>query len=376
MEHQSHPLLSPVPGTERRIDSFHFGPADAERSLYVQASLHADELPGMLVAWKLKQRFEALEAEGRLRARVTLVPVANPNGLDQQLMDTPLGRYDFESVGNFNRRFVDVFETISAGLEADADTALSDEAKANCGEIRRRFRQALEAITPRSAFESTHLVLQRLACEADYVLDLHCDFNAVEHLYTTPAAWPTFEPFARYFGSKASLLATDSGGASFDECFTLVWERLREQFGDRYPIPYGSESITVELRGQQDVYHPLADRDAQAIIDWMTHAGLIEGQAPALPALPYPATPLEAMDFVHAPIGGLLVFAVEPGTLVDAGDLIAEVIDPLADHVAEVRAPQAGMLYSRSQRRMATAGMIVADIAGHRSHRSGYLLAP
>ena len=50
MEHQKHPLISPVPGTERYIDSFHFGPADAERHLYVQGALHADELPGMLVA--------------------------------------------------------------------------------------------------------------------------------------------------------------------------------------------------------------------------------------------------------------------------------------------------------------------------------------
>ncbi|KAA0019700.1 succinylglutamate desuccinylase/aspartoacylase family protein [Salinicola corii] len=376
MEHRKHPLTSPVPGTERQIDSFHYGPADAERHLYIQGALHADELPGMLVAWTLKQRLAELEAQGQLACRVTLVPVANPVGLDQQLMDTPLGRYDFESLTNFNRRYANVADEIADGLDA----ALNDDIAHNRDVIRDRFEAALDAALgktgPTTTLESMRLTLQRLACRADFVLDLHCDFDAVEHLYTTPAAWPVFEPLARYFGAKANMLATDSGGQSFDECFTLVWERLQQTFGDRFPLDYGCQSVTLELRGQRDVDHDLAAHDAQAIIDWLRHLGLVAGEAPPLPGLPYPATELAAMDFLHAPIGGLLVFHATPGMTVEAGQLIAEIIDPISDRVEPVRAPQAGMFYARSQRRMATAGMIVADIAGHRSHRSGYLLAP
>ena len=63
--HQIHPLLAPVPGTERHIHSFHYGPAHPRGKIYIQASLHADELPGMLVAWHLKQRLAELEAAGR-----------------------------------------------------------------------------------------------------------------------------------------------------------------------------------------------------------------------------------------------------------------------------------------------------------------------
>lgn len=372
MEHQKHPLISPVPGTERHIDSFHFGPSDAERHIYIQGALHADELPGMLVAWTLKQRLLELENLGRLACRVTVVPVANPIGLDQQLMDTPLGRYDFESLNNFNRHYTSVTDNVAEGLEQ----VLSSDVAHNREVIRDRFAAALDSLTPATALESLRLTLQRLACRADFVLDLHCDFDAVEHLYTTPAAWPAFEPLARYFGSKASMLATDSGGQSFDECFTLVWETLRQQFGERFPIDYGCQSITLELRGQQSVDHDLAGRDAQAILDWLTHLGLVVGEAPTLPELPYPPTELAAMDFLYAPIGGLLVFHLEPGVEVEAGQLIAEIIDPINDRVESVHAPQSGMFYARSQRRMATAGMIVADIAGHQSHRSGYLLAP
>ncbi|GHC32670.1 hypothetical protein GCM10010082_28960 [Kushneria pakistanensis] len=372
MEHRIHELMSAVPGTVSQLHSFHYGPPDSERSVYIQSSLHADELPGMLVAFKLKQRLAELEAAGLLNARVCIVPIANPIGLTQQLMDVPLGRYELETLKNFNRHYADMTAAIAEGLE----TALGDSETDNIDIIRTRFLTALEDRTPANALESLQLTLQRLACQADYVLDLHCDFNAVEHLYTTPAAWPTFEPLARYFGSRASMLATDSGGQSFDECFTLVWEQLRERLGERFPIGYGTQSITLELRGQDDVDHDLADHDSSAIIHWMMQLGLVQGEAPALPALPFPPTPLAAMEFLVAPEGGLLVFHARPGEQVVSGQLIAEVIDPIHDVVHDVRATQDGMIYARSQRRMATAGMIVADLAGHDSRRSGYLLAP
>ena len=51
-----HQLLTAVPGTSRQIHSFHYGPAHATGKVYLQASLHADELPGMLVLWHLKQQ--------------------------------------------------------------------------------------------------------------------------------------------------------------------------------------------------------------------------------------------------------------------------------------------------------------------------------
>ena len=75
--HQIHPLLAPVPGTERFIHSFHYGPAQPQGKVYIQASLHADELPGMLVAWHLKQRLAELQTAGRLRSEIVIVPVAS-----------------------------------------------------------------------------------------------------------------------------------------------------------------------------------------------------------------------------------------------------------------------------------------------------------
>jgi predicted deacylase len=373
MEHRTHELLAPLPGTARQIHSFHFAPeAGAAGKIYIQSSLHADELPGMLVAWHLKQRLTELEAEGRLRREIVLVPVANPVGLEQVLMDTPLGRYQLESGQNFNRWFVDLSEAVGDAVEAQ----LNADPVHNAALIRAELLAALGREVPRTQLQSMRLTLQRLACDAEMVLDLHCDFEAVEHLYTTPEAWPQVEPLSRYLGVHASLLATDSGGQSFDECFTLVWWKLQQRFGERFAIPQGSFSVTVELRGQSQVTHPLAITDCKAILDYLSHYGAIDGAVDPLPELLQPATPLAAVEPVSTPAGGLLVFLAVPGDYLEADSLIAEVIDPITDQVTAVRNTQPGLMYARSLRRMATAGMVVAHVAGREAYRSGYLLSP
>ena len=370
--HQIHSLLAPVPGTERHIHSFHYGPSQPRGKIYIQASLHADELPGMLVAWHLKQRLAELEAAGRLRSEIVLVPVANPAGLDQVLMDIPLGRYELQSGQNFNRNFLDLSEQIGDELEGQ----LSNDPAFNLKLIRRHVRKVLAAQVPSTQLHSQRLILQTLACDADVVLDLHCDYEAVPHLYTTPEAWLQVEPLARYLGAQASLLATDSGGLSFDECFTLLWWQLQKRFEHCFPIPQGSISVTLELRGLGDVSHQHAEHDCQALIDYMIDFGAIGGEPGPLPPLLYPATPLGGVEPVTTPVGGLLVFIAKPGDCLSAGQLIAEIIDPISDRLTPVYCTHPGLLYARSLRRMATAGMVIAHVAGRDAYRSGYLLSP
>ena len=97
MHHQRHDVLAAVPGTCRQIHSFHYGPAPEHGKIYIQASLHADELPGMLVIWHLKQRMLELEQAGLLRKHIVLVPVANPLAFAQATR---------EGQRNLNRRFL------------------------------------------------------------------------------------------------------------------------------------------------------------------------------------------------------------------------------------------------------------------------------
>ena len=103
-------LPSPAPGTERTLLVHRYGAPGARPKAYVQAALHADEIPGLLVAQHLLLGLEQAQAEGRIRGEVVVVPVANPIGLNQNLTGRLHGRYDWDSSNNFNRGFPDLAE--------------------------------------------------------------------------------------------------------------------------------------------------------------------------------------------------------------------------------------------------------------------------
>ena len=123
-------LPSPSPGTERTLTVHRYGSPGARPKAYVQASLHADETPGMLVAQHLLLGLEQAQAEGRIRGEVVVVPVANPIGLGQHYAGRLLGRLDSGSGGNFNRGFPELTE---AALEREA-AFLSREAVRSGGQ--------------------------------------------------------------------------------------------------------------------------------------------------------------------------------------------------------------------------------------------------
>ena len=75
-------------------------------------------------------------------------------------------------------------------------------------------------------------------------------------------------------------------------------------------------------------------------------------------------------------VGGLLVYTDTAGQVLEAGQQIAEIIDPIHDRITPIHCTTAGLMYARSLRRMATAGMVVGHVAGTEAYRSGYLLSP
>ncbi|CAN7671342.1 M14 family metallopeptidase [Trinickia sp. LjRoot230] len=371
MQIQTHPLISPALGTERHLQSFHYGPSGAQK-VYIQSSLHADELPGMLASWALRRKLAALEAANKLRGEVVIVPVPNPIGLNQHLLGQMIGRFETNTASNFNRNFHDLAALVTPRIEG----RLTGDAAHNASTIRAAMRDALAEQTPRTELESQRLALQRLSCDADIVLDLHCDFEGAMHIYTNPDLWPEVEPLARYLDAKASLLALNSIGNPFDEIHSFCWSELRARYSDRYPIPHGSISVTIELRGQADVSYGHAEHDAQAIVEYLTCRGVIDGTPAHMPPLAHPATPLAGSEPLISPVSGVLVFRTPAGTWVEPGQEIADIVDPLLDRVVTIKNNTAGVLYARHKTRFATTGMEIARVAGATPFRTGSLLSP
>lgn len=118
----------------------------------------------------------------------------------------------------------------------------------------------LEEQRPGTELQGLRLQLLRLAADADVVLDLHCDFEAVLHLYSETACWPALEPLAAWLGAQTVLVADyGAGGQPFDEQLSGLWSQLRARLAAAgrhdVPLPQACASTTVELRGEADVDH-------------------------------------------------------------------------------------------------------------------------
>ncbi len=374
MQAVQHALLSPSLGTQRTLTSLHFGSPCSGPKVYIQASLHADELPGMLVAHELRKTLTAAEAAGELKGEIVLVPLANPIGLSQTLLHHQVGRFELGGMENFNRHYPDFFGLLKDTL---ADR-LGPDASANQTTIRRAMHEWLDAQQPQTELQSQRLTLMRLACDADFVLDLHCDFEAVMHLYIEQPMLPALMPLAQSLGAQAVLWARGSGPLiSFDEALSGPWWRLQAHFEGRFPVPLACASTTVELRGQADVSGHLARQDAQAILRFLCQAGVLSGCGDVgMPAPLCQATPLAGTQAVVAPHAGIIVFAVSPGDRVQTGDLLVTLIDPLSDQETRLNAVTDGLVYARHNLRWATTGLELCRVAGHQPIRSGDLLSP
>ena len=373
MHIQQHPLLSPALGTQRTLTSFHFGDAGSGQKAYIQASLHADELPGMMVAHHLRGLLEAAQARGEMRGEVVLVPLANPIGLDQTVLHAQLGRFELASAENFNRNYPDFFALVKDTVAP----LLGPDAERNKRVIRQAMREALAAERPATELHSLRHTLMGLSHDADVVLDLHCDFEAAMHMYVEQAMLDQMMPLAACLGARAVLWANGSGGSiSFDEALSGPWWRLRDYFADRAPVPLACASTTVELRGQTDVGGETARQDARGIYHYLQHRGIVAGPAPALPAPLCEATPLAATESLHAPHPGVIDFAVSPGDTIHKGQTLAHVIDPLSNRSTPVVASTDGVLYARHILRWATANLELCRVAGRTPMRSGNLLSP
>lgn len=369
MNRQSIPLLSPAIGTHRELVSFHFGPTNSGQKIYIQSSLHADETPAMLTTVLLKRRLLELEQQGALNAEIVLVPVANPVGLGQYVLGQFLGRFDLGSGKNFNRHFLQF-----SRLVARAKEALGADAMENRRIVRELIAAELAEQKPLTEFDSLQLALLKLSFDADVVIDLHCSLEAAMHLYTSEAAWPEFEPLSRYLGAQASLLATDSGGESFDETHSLLWWTLQQQMPASQPVPNGAIAVTVECRGQRDVSYEVAQQDADALVDYLAWRNAIRLEARPLPPLLSPATPLAGSEQFYAPVSGILVHRAKIGDTILVGQALFDIVDPLTDETTTICSNTEGVLYMRRAIRFVTAGAPLGRVTGTRPIRTGVLL--
>lgn len=362
-------LGSPALGLEHSLSVWRFGVPGARPKVYVQAALHANEVPGMLVAHHLVRLLQAHAAADRMVGEVIVVPVANPVGLSQRVLGSLVGRFNLADGVNFNRGYASLAGAVATAV---ADRLTSDPA-VNTALVRAALLQANAASTALTPADHLKRTLLGLALDADWVLDLHCENEGVVHLYTLTPLAERCKSLSALLGAQALLLAAESGGHPFDEACSRPWLELQDRFPD-HSIPLACCAVTVELRGEADVDQNLAAADAAALVSSMILAGAIDAPPPTLPTARCTATNLADVEPLVAPMPGILLLHRAVGESVAPGDLVAEIIDPLSGSTAELRPRYAGVLFARESVRFVASGRSVAKIAGTQAGRSGSLL--
>ena len=359
-------LICTSPGTDRYLTVQRYGTPGARPKAYLQAAIHADEIPAMMALHHLRPMLDAADKAGQIKGEIVVVPVANPVGLAQNLAGYHLGRFDLISRENFNRNFLDV----ATGIAEQVRPLLTDDATRNVEIIREAALAWIDAQGPRNENESLKFTLLKLAIDADTSLDLHCAGEASMHLFIHEDCFNEGgADLSAQIGSIATLVSKHSSGArAFSQAVGAIWGDLREKLADTgKPIPTACMSATVEYRGRTDVTDAFAKPDAENLFKVLQRRGVIAGDPGPVPAPLCTPAPVSAMEVGYAPKTGVLTYHKNPGDVVKAGDVICEIIDPMAEDQTKARTPVKtladGVMFGRRPDRVARPGMVIFRIA-------------
>jgi len=361
-------LPGAMPGTARQLRVFSFGDPGARPKAYLQAGLHADEPAGMMVLRELCKLLAAAEEEGAIKGEVVVVPMANPLGVDQALNSAIVGRFELRTGANFNRAWPD----LSIGLADSVRKRIGKNHDENAELIRRELKRRIAALRAESPIMAQRIALARRAYDADLVVDLHCDDEALSYMMAPDELWDEAKRFAADVGVHSLQASGQSSGARcFDECFLTPWQELRREFGDR--VPLACQAFTFEMGGVLDVELKRAGRFAQGFFRYLRRIGCVAGAAPK--NRPNGLNEFRAFEMLDSPAGGLLLYRQQLGDWVSPGEVLAEIVDPTAPDLdsepATIKASMKGCIVSRRLSRQVAFGDFVVMLAGHERPASG-----
>ena len=263
-------------------------------SVYIQANMHGAEVQGNAVIFQLLEQLKHLN----LNSDITLVPYANPIGCNQNL------------VTQFAKNHTQYDD---ATLKSNFKQALIDEVNSKLNGPAYLLNTG----------KRIALNLQKLAHQADIVLDLHTGPISSKHLYCPTYATDS----ARYFNIEHVLLIPSDFDGAMDEANFCPWwhlsDALSEQ-GRELTIPV--EAFTVELGSQEKIDLKEALNDANSILSYLNHKGVLQNATNTPADITRYACNLDDYFAYYAPIGGMVEYIAPLGGHIKAGEPIANIL--------------------------------------------------
>jgi hypothetical protein len=357
-----------MPGTTRQLRVFSFGEPGTRPKAYLQAGLHADEPSGMMILRELCRLLTVAEEAGQVLGEIVVVPMANPLGIDQAVNSAVMGRYELRTGTNFNRAWPD----LAAGLADAVRKRIGKDVDENVDLVRRELKRRISALRGKSPVMAQRIALARRAFDADLVVDLHCDDEALTYMMSAAELWDEAKHFAGDVGVHSLQPSGESNGAfCFDESFMQPWVELHHEFGDRVPV--ACKAFTFEMGGVLDVDPKQAHRHAQGFLRYLRRLGCIDGGASRRSG--NGVEEFKEFEMLNSPTGGILLYPQELGDWVAPGDVIAEIVDPMSpdpdSEPVRIKASMKGCVVSRRLSRQVAFGDFVIMLAGHEKPKSG-----
>ncbi len=199
-------LVGDSPGRSTELTYFRIGPDGATKKVYLQAAIHADEQPGILILHHLLQLLRQADANAELNAQFVLFPMVNPLGMGDIEFARHQGRYNRSTGVNHNRAWPDLYQSIESGFGEN----LGDNAEQNTAAVRAALRNWVDEMPNLTAVDQWRQILYSEACDADYVFDVHCDDDSLLHIFGLPQLQESMQELANWTGRLAHSLTFSS----------------------------------------------------------------------------------------------------------------------------------------------------------------------
>lgn len=354
-------LPAPAPGHDRSLTVHTLG--QGERKAYLQAALHADEWPGLLVLQHLLERLIELEADGNVHERIVIVPYANPVGMNQRLFGTLPGRFDAVTGQNFNRGMSLNYDQ----LVERVGNRLGDDAAENDRLLRSALHELAQESMGQYEIQALHNALLSHSLDAHIMLDLHCDYQTLPHVFYGDHQRDLGRQLSDCLGFPVRLEEDVRGTVAFDGTHTQPWVKMAATTGAPFAEP--CFAATLELRGKNDVSDALARRDAEGILAFLEQQGYISnsGAEPQPQKQDTVAINVDQVRVVQAEANGVVTYHRAMGDRLEAGEHFADIVllDRDRPERLPVHAPASGVLFSQTLNFLAypgsTLGMLACD---------------
>lgn len=321
-------------GVKLTVPVYSYKPKESTApNVYIQANMHGAEVQGNAVIFQLLELLKYCD----IQANITLVPYANPIGCNHKNGEYTLGRFDPITGVNWNRMYhfdegiISPF--VEQHIDASEDEIRSDFEQLLLDQIENKLDHNIWGLTTgqRIAYQ-----LQRMAHQADLVLDLHTGPISSKHLYCAEYA----KASANYFDIPHTIFIPNDFDGAMDEATFCPWWSLQQAFEDKgrnFTMGEGAfakESFTVELGSQEQIDLAVAEEDAMSILSYLQHKGVISGnnKPEVLPTnfLPQEMTRyacyLKDYKALYSPMGGMVDYLAEFGKPLAAGEPLARIL--------------------------------------------------